>query len=177
MPFTSNHICFFGVVALFFACAWTYTVPSGQLTLSLPSTQPSPYLRLVPESRLAQHSEFREITAEPVYLDIRTPGTFERATFAIVYSNPNADQFRFGGRLPSGQDRYDFIDLHRTETPTHRAEFSIDLSALEYKNNRYRFAFSLPDRPLPPTVRIYDITVQLKRPSLFESLKQKVAAL
>lgn len=100
-------------VFLFLFLFSRYFVFSGQLHIVYDMEKHSPYISLLPEDRISDPTQEGSVTyrlaeAEPLYMDIRTPRSFQTARISIFYSNETQDIIELGGLVDRVAESYIF---------------------------------------------------------------------
>ena len=140
---------------------------SGELAFSYNMHGDSPYLLLLPEGRVSEAlcddtgSCVRNVLAEPLYFDVRTPRMFQNAWVTLVYSAGNQEHLALGVLADSSKQAFDLKEIPvggMIQTVTR--EF--DLSLAEYGLNRYRFVLSAPNYDASKELNIYSISFDFR---------------
>lgn len=132
-----------------------------------------PPARVIQEKR-PQESFSVRIIGEPVYVNLRIPRWFRRATVELVYENTHSLPFKLGVRthptqwafqfpesLPIGDFKFEISDSEKVEVKTLRVPFALQ-RAWQVERNVYRFVLSVPgvNPEQPIVIRGLRVTVE-----------------
>lgn len=121
-----------------------------RLVLEARLDRATPYLSTFgPPSRVALSSDRATLSAEPVYVNLRIPRWFRRATVELEYENPNSIPFKFGVRTHPTAWAFQFSTP--SSSPSERGGGALALRvsfelqrAWQVERNVYRFVLSAP---------------------------------
>lgn len=154
---TIRIVVWLAAVAFFAALALRDLQLDRRLDLEARLDRATSYLSLFgPPARVDASSSDVVVVGEPVYVNLRIPRWFRRATVELEYENPSDLPITFGVRTHPIQWAFQFPDVQDCSTPgvgqkCMRIPFNLQ-RAWRVERNVYRFVLSAPgvspERPL-----------------------------
>lgn len=178
LPKTIKIIIWLTPVVVFIFLLSRDLVITGKLSGEYRVNQPSPFIIITPnKERISdevftdEKGDYKKITGEPVYFDLRLPRQFKTVIFKIEYSACLSQDIALGGIVNLEKGEIIMRDFSRIAA---KEVMSFDLSNLPFSYNKYKFLISAPGLAPNCEFRLYKIKFAAeRRPWSWEFIKEK----